>query len=130
LRFRNSASSSAVAGRNCPVARNSRSIASRSAGLFVCPDCAKGTPTRRHVWSKSWQPAWGTGQMTYYYDAATAELEHQFERLRFERLRSKRQGYSKRSNRDHEMTPAIKMVIGDWYVDELGVRTREITARE
>ena len=26
--------------------------------------------------------------------------------------------------------PAIKMIIGDWYVDELGVRTREITARE
>jgi hypothetical protein len=27
-------------------------------------------------------------------------------------------------------TPAIKMIIGDWYVDELGVRTREITARD
>jgi hypothetical protein len=26
--------------------------------------------------------------------------------------------------------PAIEMIIGDWYVDELGVRTREITARE
>jgi hypothetical protein len=24
---------------------------------------------------------------------------------------------------------AIKMIIGDWYVDELGVPTREITAR-
>ena len=68
--------------------------------------------------------------MTYYYDVATAELEHEFERLQFERLRSKRQRYSKRSNRDQEITPAIKMVIGDWYVDELGMRTREITARE
>jgi hypothetical protein len=26
-------------------------------------------------------------------------------------------------------TPAIKMIIGDWYVDELGMPTREITAR-
>ena len=59
--------------------------------------------------------------MTYYCDAATAELE---------RLRSKRQRYSERSNRDQKMTPAIKMIIGDWYVDELGVPTREITARE
>jgi len=29
-----------------------------------------------------------------------------------------------------EVLPAIEMIIGDWYVDELGVRTREITARE
>jgi hypothetical protein len=26
--------------------------------------------------------------------------------------------------------PAIKMIIGDWYVDELGMLTREITARD
>jgi hypothetical protein len=61
--------------------------------------------------------------MTYYYDAAIAELK-------LERLRSKRQRYSERSNRDQKMTPAIKMVIGDWYVDQLGMPTREITARE
>ena len=44
-------------------------------------------------------------------------------------VRSKRstQRYSEIS---HETTPAIEMIIGDWYVDELGVRTREITARE
>ena len=28
------------------------------------------------------------------------------------------------------INPAIKMIIGDWYVDELGVWTREIKARE
>ena len=28
------------------------------------------------------------------------------------------------------MTPAIKMLIGDWYVDELGILTREIRARD
>jgi len=28
------------------------------------------------------------------------------------------------------VAPAIEMVIGDWHVDELGVRTRDITARE
>ena len=31
---------------------------------------------------------------------------------------------------NHEVTPAIKMIIGDWYVDELGMPTREITARD
>ena len=30
----------------------------------------------------------------------------------------------------HLATPAIKMIIGDWHVDELGIRTREITARD
>ena len=29
-----------------------------------------------------------------------------------------------------EVLPAIKMLVGDWYVDELGVLTREITARD
>jgi hypothetical protein len=31
---------------------------------------------------------------------------------------------------NQEALPAIKMIVGEWYVDELGVRTREITARE
>ena len=52
--------------------------------------------------------------MTYDTDD---ELEH---------LRLKRQRYSERMSSSHEATPAIKMIIGDWYVDELGVRTREI----
>ena len=26
--------------------------------------------------------------------------------------------------------PAIKMLISDWHVDELGIQTREITARD
>ena len=54
--------------------------------------------------------------MTYYYDAATAELEHEFERLRFKQRR-----YAKRSSSNLGMTPGIKMLIGDWYVDELGI---------
>ena len=58
------------------------------------------------------------------YDAdAAIELE-------LERLRSKRQRYSERKSSSQEVTPAIKMTIGDWYVDELGMPTREITARE
>ena len=58
------------------------------------------------------------------YDAdAAIELE-------LERLRSKRQRCSERSNRNHEMIPAIKMLIGDWYVDEFGIPTREITSRD
>ena len=58
------------------------------------------------------------------YDA-NAAIELELERLRF-----RRQRYAERSNRNQEVTPAIKMIIGDWYVDELGMRTREITARE
>jgi hypothetical protein len=26
--------------------------------------------------------------------------------------------------------PAIKMLIGDWQIDELGMLTREVTARD
>jgi hypothetical protein len=33
-------------------------------------------------------------------------------------------------SRGQEVIPAIKMIIGEWYVDENGVQTREITARE
>jgi hypothetical protein len=60
--------------------------------------------------------------MTYDTDAA---IELELERLRF-----KRQRYSERSNSNQAVTPAIKMTIGDWYVDELGMPTREIKARE
>ena len=28
------------------------------------------------------------------------------------------------------MLPAIKMLVGNWYIDELGVLTRVITARD
>ena len=55
--------------------------------------------------------------MTYDADAIS-ELE-------LERLREfKRQRFPRA-----EATPTIKMIISDWYVDEPGVRTREITAR-
>jgi hypothetical protein len=47
--------------------------------------------------------------------------------VELERLRSKRQRYSERS---HAVLAAIKMIIGDWYVDELGMPTREIRARD
>jgi hypothetical protein len=58
------------------------------------------------------------------YDANTAtELE-------FERLRFKQRRYAERSNSNQAVIPAIKMLIGDWYVDEFGIPTREITARD
>ncbi len=41
-----------------------------------------------------------------------------------------RQLHSERVGCRPDAIPAIKMIIGEWYVDELGVRTREITARE
>jgi hypothetical protein len=46
------------------------------------------------------------------------------------RLRSRRQRHAERMSINQEVLPAIKMIVGEWYVDELGVRTREITARE
>jgi hypothetical protein len=43
-----------------------------------------------------------------------------------------KQDYGERTKLPDSQTikPAIKMLIGDWYVDELGVWTREITARD
>jgi hypothetical protein len=61
--------------------------------------------------------------MTYDGDAdAVVELE-------LERLRLKQRRHGERTN-GHLATHAIKMLIGDWHVDELGIRTREITARD
>jgi len=59
--------------------------------------------------------------MTYDANAAIAELEH---------LRFKQRRYTERTNSNQGLMPATKMLIGDWYVDELGILTREITARD
>jgi hypothetical protein len=61
--------------------------------------------------------------MTYDADDSVIELQ-------LERLRSKRIRHAERMSINQEVLPAIKMIVGEWYVDELGVRTREITARE
>ena len=61
--------------------------------------------------------------MTYDADIATVDLQ-------IERLRTERRRRAERSSGNQEMTPAIKMLIGAWYVDELGLLTREITARD
>jgi hypothetical protein len=50
--------------------------------------------------------------------------------LELERLRSRRPRSSERMCSSQIAVPAIKMIIGEWYVDELGMLTREITARE
>jgi hypothetical protein len=50
--------------------------------------------------------------------------------LELERLRSKRPRYAERMSSSQTVLPAIKMIIGDWYVDEFGMPTREITARD
>ena len=59
--------------------------------------------------------------MTYDANAAIAELQH---------LRFKQRRYAERNNSNQTVMHAIKMLIGDWYVDELGILTREITARD
>jgi hypothetical protein len=61
--------------------------------------------------------------MTYDADIATLDLQ-------IERLRTERRRHAERSSGYQVMTPAIKMLVGDWYVDELGILTREITARD
>ena len=63
----------------------------------------------------------GDGTMTYDADTAIAEFDH---------LRLKQRRYAERKSSSHEVLPAVKMLIGDWHVDELGILTREITARE
>jgi len=58
-------------------------------------------------------------------DTSTAIIE-----LGCERLRHARRGRPVRSDNNPSVLPAIKMLIGEWYVDELGILTREITARD
>jgi hypothetical protein len=62
--------------------------------------------------------------MAYDADTPTGALE--FEHLRF--LRRRRQ--TERNANNQAMTPTIKMLIGDWHIDELGILTREITGRD
>ena len=57
------------------------------------------------------------------YDATSVDLE-------IERLRTERRRRAERMSSSREVLPAIKMLIGDWQIDELGMLTREITARD
>jgi hypothetical protein len=57
------------------------------------------------------------------YDATTVDLE-------IERLRTERRRHAGRVSSSHEVLPAIKMLIGDWQIDKLGILTREIKARD
>jgi hypothetical protein len=57
--------------------------------------------------------------MIYVANVATIDLE-------IERLRPERRRHGPRNSSNQ--IPAIKMLIGDWYVDEFGMPTREITA--
>jgi hypothetical protein len=59
--------------------------------------------------------------MTYDANVATIDLE-------IERLRPERRRHGPRNT--NNLIPGIKMLIGDWHVDELGILTREITARD
>jgi hypothetical protein len=62
--------------------------------------------------------------MTYDADASITVRE-------FEHLRSQlRRRQTERRTSSQAMTPAIEMLIGDWHVDELGILTRKITARD
>jgi hypothetical protein len=60
------------------------------------------------------------------YDADTPTVALGFEHLRFQQRRR----HAERSNSNQQVLPAIKMLISDWYVDEFGILTREITARD
>jgi hypothetical protein len=59
--------------------------------------------------------------MTYDANPATVNLE-------IERLRPERRRHGPRNT--NNLIPAIRMLIGEWRVDELGILTREITARD
>jgi hypothetical protein len=45
-------------------------------------------------------------------------------------LLSKQRRHGERRSSARDVVPAIKMVIGNWYIDELGVLTREIRTRD
>ena len=60
--------------------------------------------------------------MTYDADAEAVDL--------LDHLLFKQRRRAERRSSSQELLPAIKMLIGDWYVDELGIMTREITARD
>jgi hypothetical protein len=60
----------------------------------------------------------------------TYDIDDSAIKLQLEHLRSMRIRRSERMSIGQEAIPAIKMIIDEWSVDELGVRTREITARE
>ena len=62
----------------------------------------------------------GDGIMTYDANGEAVDL--------FGHLLSKQRRCAERRSNSQEVLPAIKMLIGDWYIDELGVKTREITA--
>jgi hypothetical protein len=64
----------------------------------------------------------GTWIMTYDADGEAVDL--------LDHLISKRRRYNERRNSSQEVLPAIKMLVGNWYIDELGVLTRVITARD
>jgi hypothetical protein len=57
--------------------------------------------------------------MTYDADVTTVDLE-------IERLRPERRRHGPRNT--NNLASAIKMLIGEWHVDELGIATREIKA--
>jgi hypothetical protein len=63
------------------------------------------------------------GMMSYDANLNLATVDLEIERLRPER---RRHGPRNTNN----LIPAIKMLIGEWYVDEYGILTREVTARD
>jgi hypothetical protein len=58
--------------------------------------------------------------MTYDADGLAVDL--------LDHLISKQRRSAERRSSSQEVLPAIKMLISDWYLDELGVLTREIRA--
>ena len=59
--------------------------------------------------------------MTYDAILSTVDLE-------IERLRPERRRHGPRNT--NSLIPAVEKIIGDWHVDDLGILTREITARD
>jgi hypothetical protein len=55
------------------------------------------------------------------YDADGELLDH---------FLSKQRRSAERRSSSQQMSLAIKMLIGDWYTDELGVLTREVRAAD
>jgi hypothetical protein len=58
--------------------------------------------------------------MTYDADGEDVDL--------LDHLLSKQRRHAERRSSSQEVLPAIKMFVGDWYTDELGIIAREVRA--
>jgi hypothetical protein len=91
--------------------------------LVIRPQCVSEDTLRHLTATIEPEPRGGIceGDGIMAHDAHGELLDH---------LLSKQRRYAERRSSSQEAMPAIKMLVGEWYTDELGILTREIRARD